>query len=76
MKKDVFGIYFEDMQMVSMVCWYNIEKMAAILSKYTVLCHILILLFILFGNRVVYYYTKIFLINVMIENRFVFVIRN
>ena len=54
------------MQIVSKVCWYNnLKKKAAAMNKFTFLCLscvVNILKLILFYNRVVYFYTRIFLI--------------
>ena len=56
------------MQIVSKTCWYkNWKKMVAVLSKFTVLClsfyfEVVFLELILFHNRFVHYYTRIFLI--------------
>ena len=57
------------MQIVSKACWYNnSQKIIVLLSKFIVLClpsyfivYFLKLELIFFYNRVVYYYTKIFL---------------
>ena len=39
LRKNVWRIYFEGMQIILKACWYNNwKKMMAILSKFTVLC--------------------------------------
>ena len=73
--KIAWRIYFEGMQIISKACWYNNwKKMAAILSKFTVLClfsYFVVYFFkfklIFFYNRIMYYYTRIFLI--LLPNR-------